>query len=150
MLGAGELSFTTIGDDLPLEFGGQLSALGLFANVRVKGLELGDPENVLNPYNPRTRATVYFADTGRPLITSCPMFRVAYEIPLGDGWYGRDLAFPVLFDDCWRSTDLLGQRVRFKVEVIDGCGAYATDEHVVTLQPHPDKDYPNHQPGCPP
>ena len=55
----------------------------------------------------------------------------------------------VLLDLCWRSGDLIGQRIRVELEVIDVFGGLATDIRTVTVAA-PVGPYPIDEgaPGC--
>ncbi len=130
VLGTGRDGFEPMPDELPLEYGAQ-DGFMLITNVRMSGFVPGNPQDVLDPKNPRTRVRAYFDDTNEPLnyYITCP-FRTAY-VPDG-AEYRLIEAVPIVFETCWRSVHLFDRKVRIELEVLDGTGAYATDVKVVT------------------
>lgn len=146
VLGTGRDGFETMPDTLPLEYGAQDGYM-LIANVRMSGFAPGNPQDVLDPGNPRTRIRAYFDDTNVPLnyYANCP-FRTAY-VP--DGAEHRLVeAAPIIFETCWRSVHLFGKRIRVEVEILDGNGGYATDVKVVTAAPPTGPYVEDTGPGC--
>lgn len=149
-LGTGREAFEDMPDVLALEYGTQ-NGYDVAANVRMTGFDPGNPQNLLDPGNPRTRIRAFFADTNVPLNfeAGCP-FRTAY-MPSHAGNYDYELpsGVPVVFEVCWRSDRLIGKRIRIELEVMDDCGGYASDVKTVTLAP-PAGYYPmeTDTPGC--
>lgn len=147
-LGTGRDGFETMPDVLPLEYGTQ-DGFMLIANVRMSGFAPGNPQDVLDPANPRTRLRAFFADTNVPLnyYAKCP-FRTAY-VTSGAGDYQLIEAAPVIFETCWRSEHLFGQLIRIELEMMDDDGGYTTDVKIVTAAP-PIAGHPIDQgtPGC--
>lgn len=148
MLGTGRTAFEAMPDTLPLEYGSQ-DGYDLVANVRMSGFTPGNPRNILDPSNPRTRIRAFFADTNVPLnyYAYCP-FRDAY-VPTGAGDYQLAQGEPIIFETCWRSDHLIGARIRIDLELMDGNGNYVTDSKTVTAAA-PMTPYPIEQdtPGC--
>jgi hypothetical protein len=147
-LGTGRAAFEDMPDMLPLEYGVQ-AGFDLVANVRMSGLDPGDPASILAPTNPRTRIRAFFADTNVPLNyeANCP-FRTAY-VPSGTGDYQLTMGVAVIFETCWRSDRLIGQRIRVDLELEDDTGGYTADSKTVTAAA-PSSGYPIEQgsPGC--
>jgi len=133
VLGTGRETFQAMPDVLPLEYGTQ-DGFMLIANVRMTGFEPGNPKDILDPRNPRTRIRAYFADTNVPLNYSahCP-FRAAY-VDVG-GELQMVEAAAIVFETCWRSDRLFGQRIRIELELLDRDGGYTTDVKTVTAAP---------------
>ena len=150
-LGTGRDSYLAMPDPLPIEYGAQ-DGFDLVANVKMHGLLPGDPTDILNPVNPRTRILAFFAATNIPLnyYAHCP-FQLGY-VPSEDG-SGSDFVLPqgqgVVFETCWRAQHLIGQLVRIDLDVVDSDDHYAHDSVTVTLAapagPYP-MDPP--EPGC--
>ena len=65
-LGTGRAAFEPMPDELPLEYGPQ-GGFDLVGNARMTGFYPGNPDNLLDPYNPRTRIRAFFDDTNVPL-----------------------------------------------------------------------------------
>lgn len=133
-LGTGVYGFEAMPDVLPLAYGSQ-DGFMLFANVRMSGFSPGDPTNIQDPANPRTRIRAFFADTGVPLnyYAKCPN-RIGYE-PTDDGDFELVEAIPVIFETCWRSNHLFGARIRIIAEILEPDGRLARDEKIVTAAP---------------
>lgn len=150
VLGTGRNGFEAMPDVLPLEYGMQ-AGFNLLAHVRMTGLTPGNPRDLFDPSNPRTRIRAYFADTPLPVplnyYAHCP-FRSAYVASDGGG-YELVEAVPVIFETCWRSEHLFGKRIRIELEILDDSGGYTTDVKFVTAAP-PTSEYAIDMgtPGC--
>lgn len=147
-LGTGRDGFEVMPAVLPLEYGTQ-DGFMLIANVRMTGFAPGNPQDILDPGNPRTRIRAFFDDTNVPLnyYASCP-FRNAYVESGAE--YQAIAAFPVIFETCWRSEHLFGRPIRVELELMDDQGGYATDVKTVMAAPPTNGIYPDDQgtPGC--
>ncbi|HEX4416940.1 MAG TPA: hypothetical protein VH165_03530 [Kofleriaceae bacterium] len=147
-LGTGRAAFEDMPDMLPLEYGAQ-AGFDLVANVRMSGLDPGDPASIISPTNPRTRIRAFFADTNIPLNydANCP-FREAY-VPSATGDYQMAMGVAIVFEICWRSDRLIGQRIRVDLELEDDTNGYTSDSKTVTAAA-PSSPYPIDQdsPGC--
>ena len=148
ILGTGYDQFESMPTDLPLEYGPQ-GGFNLVANVRMQGLAPGNPANVFDPSNPRTRIVAYFADTGVQISGNCP-FHVGYK-PVDATTYEFNSGVPVIFETCWGAEHLIGRQLRVKLEIYDSANGYVTDERVVTAAAPIINNYPTGgSPGCPP
>jgi hypothetical protein len=148
-LGTGRAAFEAMPDELPLEYGSQ-GGFDLVAHVRMTGFYPGDPDNLLDPANPRTRIRAFFDDTNVPLdFNSHCGGRTAY-VPSSAGGYEYPAGTGVVFELCWRSDRLIGKRIRIELEIMDDCGGYATDAKTVTAVAPTNGMYPIEQdtPGC--
>ncbi len=149
-LGTGDGRFEPMPEMLPLQHGTQ-GGYNLVVNVRMGRLAPGNPDNPLDPGNPRTRVHAFFTDTNVPLTldSHCP-FRTAY-VPSAGGDYELSQGIPLLFDNCWRANDLSGRRIRLELELVDATGGYATAVATVTAAA-PTGSYPSEPepdaPGC--
>ena len=148
VLGTGRGGFEAMPATLPLEYGTQ-DGFNLVAQVRMTGFEPGNPTNILDPANPRTRIRAYFDDTNVPLnfYAKCP-FRSGY-VPSPGGGYELVEGVAVIFETCWRADNLIGRPIRIELELLDDAGAYATDVKTA-IAGAPPTDYPMDQgsPGC--
>src|SRR5690349_19261281 len=148
-LGTGRAAFEDMPEMLPLEYGTQ-GGFDLVANVRMTGFFPGNPENIVDPSNPRTRIRAFFDDTNVPLdaFSRCPT-RTAY-VPSSAGGYEFPAGVGVVFELCWRSDRLFGKRIRIELELMDDCGGYASAVKVVTAAPPTRPGYPieDNTPGC--
>jgi hypothetical protein len=149
-LGTGRARFERMPDPLPIEFGFQ-NGFDLIANVKMSGLDPGNPNDVLDPSNPRSRILAFFADTGIPLnyYAHCP-YQIGYvPSPDGDSTETLPIGEGIVFESCWRAQHLIGKRVRIDLYVVDRNGGYATDSVTVTLAA-PTGFYPMEGPlpGC--
>jgi hypothetical protein len=148
-LGTGRAAFEAVPDELPLEYGPQ-GGFDLVAHVRMTGFYPGNPDNLLDPANPRTRIRAFFADTNIPLDFNARCGgRTAY-VPSAAGGYEYPAGVGVVFETCWRSDRLIGKRIRIELEIMDDCGGYATDTKTVTAAAPTNGMYPIEQdtPGC--
>jgi hypothetical protein len=135
-------------DELPLGYGVQ-DGFMLFAHVRMNGFAPGNPADILDPANPRTRIRAYFHETNVPLnyYAGPCAFRTAYA-PMGNGDYQLIESAAVIFETCWRSEHLFGKKIRVELELLDSTG-YTTDVKIVTAAP-PTGSHPIDMgtPGC--
>jgi hypothetical protein len=151
-LGSGpQGEFQPMPSELQLVYGGQ-DGFNLVVNVKQMGFGTGDPADILNVTNPRTRIHAFFADTDVPLMANaeCP-FRFGYQ-DIGGGEYVSVDVVSVIFDTCWRSGNLIGKQIRIEAEILDWNGTtYAMDSRTVTATA-PQPGYPDepNAPGCPP
>lgn len=148
-IGTGRDAFEPMPDPLRIEYGSQ-DGFDLIANVRMSGLVPGNPDDILDPDNPRTRILAYFADTNVPLnfYARCP-FRAAY-VPSGTGDYVMLGGVGIIFETCWRAQHLIGKQVRIDLELLDRDSGYTKSSVTVTLAP-PLEPYPMETdplPGC--
>lgn len=148
VLGTGYTAYEPMPANLVLEYGVQ-DGYNFIANVRMSGFDPGNPSDVLDPKNPRTRIRAYFEDGNIPLnfYASCPV-RLSY-IDAGGGEYVMQSGIPIIFETCWRSDNLIGKRIRIDLELADAQGRVAVDSKIVTAAP-PITDYPmeTSSPGC--
>jgi len=130
-LGTGYDAYRPMPDVLHLVYGDQ-GGYHIEARSRVHGMVAGDPANILNPINPRSRFRAFFMDTGEPINpTVCPV-RLAY-LPAADG-DGLVLAasIEIRFDTSLTTDQIFDKQYRVIVEVIDADGKYAMAEKVIT------------------
>jgi hypothetical protein len=133
-LGTGWDTYQPIPEELPLEYGVQ-DGFMLIAHARMTGFDPGNPNNIYDETNLRTRIRAYFDETDIPLnyYAHCA-WRYPY-LDSGTGDYVLYQGAPVIFEVCWRSAHLFGQRIRIELEILDDDGGYTTDVKVVTALP---------------
>jgi hypothetical protein len=150
-LGTGVETFEPLGDTLPIVYGVQ-DGFNVVANVKMRGMSPGNPDDIYDPRNPHTRILSYFADTGVPLNkTALCAYSVGYKRGEGDTFVMPG-GVGVIFDTCWRKEHLLGRPLRITLELLDANRVLAKDERTVTMVAPTTgtlPDSPGH-PGCPP
>jgi hypothetical protein len=148
VLGTGYTSYEPMPEMLPLEYGVQ-DGYNFVAHAKMTGFHPGNPADILDKKNPRTRIRAFFADTDVPLniYASCAV-RLSY-VDAGNGEYELQSGIPIIFETCWRSDKLIGQRFRIELELMDSEGRIATDSKIVIATP-PAIEYPMEMntPGC--
>jgi hypothetical protein len=156
VLGLPKPPFEDLPTEIPLVWGLQDGFMFL-VQVKMKGIAPGDPAN-LDVRNPHTRVRAFFDDTDVPLnrYGSCS-YRVGYVESSDDSYVaaapptGSAQDVPVVFETCWRSDRLIGQRIRLEAEIRDASGElYASDTRVVTaLEPEAPYIIDHDSPACP-
>ena len=131
-LGGGEGAFVPMPDVLPVVFGPQLG-FHIPVHARISSMIPGNPKDVTDSSNPRTRFRAFFEDTGLPINeAACPV-RIPYkQATATENDLIRDSA--VLFELGLPEDQVFGRRVHVIVEVIDDSGKYAKDEKTITCQ----------------
>lgn len=151
-LGTGQDSYLPMPDTLPLVYGPQGGFhLEVHAQVEMPGFTPGNPSNILDPSNPRTRFRAFFVDTGLSINRGVCPSRLAY-FPSGSDVYVLRTGTGLLYEVCYGTQTIFGRPVRVVVEILDASGGYATHEQIVTpVKPvdWTEPDYPDDAP-CPP
>jgi len=149
-LGTGFTSFTAMPTQQPLEYGSQ-GGFDIQVNARMTGLQPGNPAEILDPSNPKTRFRAFFVDTGASVNRGTCAFRLAY-VPVGGNVYELQMGTSLIFDTCFQSQGVLNHDLRVQLEILDSDGGYAMVEQIVTPLAPIDGQYPdlpNYEP-CPP
>jgi hypothetical protein len=150
-LGTGEDNFALMPDELPVVWGEQ-AGFHMEVHARIAGLVPGNTKDLLDPSNPRTRFTIKWTDTDKQINnTHCP-FRVPYKPSATSGAYDMLVGVIVMYENCYKSTEIFDREVLVKVEVIDAQAGYASDEKRVMARPPVGWDFNNPLPsgsGCP-
>lgn len=131
-LGADEGMFVPMSDELRVVYGPQ-GGFHMPVHARATSIVPGNPADVFDPSNPRTRFHASFDDTGERITLSECGVRLAYEPATGAEYemqYGHAVLFDVLLGEC----EVFDQRVRITLEVIDAAGSYARTEKVITTR----------------
>lgn len=131
-IGTGEMTYEPMPDEPRLVFGPQ-GGFHIVVHAQVTAIKPGDPANVLDGDNPRTRFRAFFVDTGLPINSIQCGFRVGYK-PVADDVYELAASSAVLFDVGVPESQIFGRQVRVVADIIDVDNTYATDEKVVTCR----------------
>lgn len=130
-LGTGYDSYAPMPDELQLTYGSQ-GGFHFVVRARIRGLEPGDPVDVLSTRNPLTRFQA-FDETGAAIDSimtpdACGIVLGYAAASDGDGFIfpPGELRFPV-----GQTTGIFDKQYRVVVEVIDIYGHYASDEKLV-------------------
>lgn len=135
-IGTGYEGFEPLADDIAIIAGPQ-GGFHLNLNARVRGLDLGDPGDLLDPENPSTLFGIYTAQGGERLdVDACPV-RVGYQAVGDQGVLPRGVS--VVFDvaDVEELVPLYDEPVLVRVEVLDAQGRYAADERSIVVRAPP-------------
>jgi len=131
-LGTGYDGFEPLGEEIGIIAGPQ-GGFHVNLNARVRGLDFGNPEDLLDPRNPSTSFAIHRLDE-RLDIMVCPV-RLAYEA--SDGEFGElQRGVSVVFELAGGQAidELFDQVVRLEVEVVDADGRHSSDDRTVTLR----------------
>jgi len=134
----------------PLEYGSQ-GGFDIQVNAKMTGLQPGNPSDILDPTNPRTRFHVEFADTGVAINRGVCPNRLAY-VPVGNGEFVLQMGTAILYEVCYGSQTILNRDLKVTLEIMDSDNGYAMVEQIVTPVAPVDPgwpDAPDSQP-CPP
>lgn len=132
-LGTGETTFVPMPDQVNLVYGPQ-GGFHVPVRGRMTGLQPGNPVDILDPGNPRSRYRAFLMN-GQPAYDygTCPG-RYGY---IDDG-SGGDITPAIIearFFECMGPADLFFKQFLVQAEVIDSTGGYAMDQKLVTVLP---------------
>lgn len=134
-LGTGDVIFEPMPAVLQISRSAGQSDPFLQIHARMRGMPPGDPDDIFEPTNPRTKATAAIDEVGLMLGSPCPArfgyiaasepgaFDMIYSYRLGFGTFPIDQAF--------------GKQARITLEVVGANGLSARDEKLVTLMAPP-------------
>ena len=131
-LGTGYEAFEPLDDDIPIIAGPQ-GGFHLNLNARVRGLDLGDPDDLLDPENPSTAFGIYTAEGERLDIDTCPV-RVGYRADGDEGVLPRGVSVVFEVAGVEELVPLFDGPVLVRVEVVDSRGRYAADERTIVVR----------------
>jgi hypothetical protein len=113
-------------------YAGPQGGFHFYLHARIRGLSPGDREQPPEA-NPATLFSLYLEDG--TLISAVPCaYPLTYEVD-DDGELALPYA-PIVQIEAERVPAIYGQRVRIKVEVMDGEGRYATTEATIVAVPY--------------
>jgi hypothetical protein len=132
-IGSGYDAFEPLDDDIPI-IGGPQGGFHLNLNARVEGLELGDPDDLLDPANPSTVFSIYTEGNGERLdIDTCPV-RVGYRAEGDHGVLRRGVSVVFEVSGLDELVPLFDRPVLVQVEVVDVGGRHATDARTIVVR----------------
>lgn len=135
-IGTGYEAFEPLTDDIAI-IGGPQGGFHLNLNARVRGLELGDPIDLLDPENPSTVFGIYTAAGGERLdIDTCPV-RVGYRADGEQGVLPRGVSVVFEVASVEELVPLFDGPVLVRVEVVDVQGRRAADERTIVVRAPP-------------
>jgi hypothetical protein len=149
-LGTGQMTYKPMPAQQPLEYGPQ-GGFDIQVNAQMTGLKPGNPSDILDPLNPRTRFRVFFVDTGESINRGVCPYRLAY-VPIGGDVFVLQVGTAILYEVCYGSQGILNRDVRVELEILDSDGGYARTEQIVTPIAPVDEGWPDQPNGvpCPP
>jgi hypothetical protein len=136
VLGTGYEAFEALGDELAIIAGPQ-GGFHLNLNARIRGLEFGSVDDLLDPNNPSTAFAVYGADTDeRRDMAECAV-RLGYRPEQADEFGVLQRGVSVILDVASETElePLLAEPARLEVDIVDAEGRYTRDQRTVTLRP---------------
>lgn len=132
-IGTGYDAFEALADDIQIISGPQ-GGFHLNLNARVQGLDLGNPDDLLDPQNPSTVFGIYTAgDRERLDIDTCPV-RVGYRAEGDHGVLPRGVSVVFDVEDGEELVPLFDGPVLVRVEVVDVRGRYTEDERPIVVR----------------
>lgn len=127
-----EGAFVPMPDELHVIFGPQ-GGFHMPVHARATSIAPGNPADIFDPGNPRTRFLASFAATGERITLSDCGIRLGYK-PANGSAYDLVYGHAVLFDVLLSESQVFDQQVRIVLEIIDSSGGYAKDEKVITTR----------------
>jgi len=136
VLGTGYDEFEALTDEIRIIAGPQ-GGFHLNLNARVRGLDLGSSDDLLDPRNPSTAFAIFSADGGERLdLDECPV-RTGYR-PDGDfGVLPRGISVLFDIDDAAELEPLFDHPVLLEVDVVDADGHHTSDQRTITVRAPP-------------
>lgn len=132
-IGTGYTAFVPLTDDISIIAGPQ-GGFHLNLNARVRGLDLGNPGDLLDPDNPSTVFGIYRADDGERLDNdTCPV-RVGYQADGEEGVLPRGVSVVFEASSLAELEPLFDRPVLIRVEVTDVRGRRAADERTIVVR----------------
>jgi len=136
LLGTGYDDFEALGDEIHIIAGPQ-GGFHVNLNARIRGLDFGNTDDLLDPHNPSTFFATYLADSSQRVDSAqCPV-RLGYRAD-GAGDFGvLQRGVNVVFDPSyWDGIEsFFGRSARLEVEIVDDHGRHARDARTLTLRP---------------
>jgi hypothetical protein len=130
-IGTGPLGFEPMPEAVQFILGTQGGTF-LSVHARLRGLEPGNPDDLLDPTNPRTRFSAVLFD-GTEVARECPG-TVGYEPSEENSYFERKRAQNLEFLPFELGQKAFDTDITLIVEVIDAQGRYARDEKTAFAQ----------------
>jgi hypothetical protein len=135
VLGTGYEGFEPLDDELGIIAGPQ-GGFHLILNARIRGLEFGNTEDLLDPNNPSTSFAVYRADTDERIDMADCAVRLGYRPDQEEfGVLQRGISIILDVASEMEVEPLFDVMARVEVEIVDADGRHTRDERTVTLRP---------------
>jgi hypothetical protein len=136
-LGTGDVTFAPMPDMVAIINNLSQSDPYLQVHSRIRGLPPGDPQNILDPGNPKTKVSAVIADLGLTLGVECPASFGYIASPSSPQSGDFDLSPHSLrlgfgFDHP-PLDQLSGKQALISIEVVGSNGRYAKADKLVTL-----------------
>jgi hypothetical protein len=130
-LGTGDIAFEPMPAMLPVIRNASQSDPFLQIQARIHGLPPGNPDNILDPGNPRTKVGATIDELGLTLEVECPA-SLGYVASPEAGAF--DLVHSLRIGlGTTPPAQVAGKQVRITLEVVGSNGLYAQDMKLVTL-----------------
>jgi hypothetical protein len=130
-LGTGDITFEALGDTLEIITSSAQSDPFVEIHARIRDLPTGDPENLFDPDNPRTKASLFIESLNLTLGVSCPA-TIGYTAAPVSGAFDLARSLKVGFG-FMPIAGIPGRQGRITLEVVSSDRRYAKAEKVVTL-----------------
>lgn len=130
-LGTGDISFEPLPGELVIVRDGSQSDPFIQLHSRVRGLPPGNPKDIFDPRNPKTKVSAVIGELGLTLGYECPA-SIGY-VPAPEGGAFDLLRSLRLGFGTFPIDDAVGKQARVTIEVVGSNGVYARDEKMVTL-----------------
>jgi hypothetical protein len=130
-LGTGDLTFEPLGDTLEIIASPAQSDPFVQVHARIRDLPPGNANDILDPANPRTKASLVIESLGLALGVDCPA-RIPYIPAPASGAF--DLVHSLHVGFGFMPIDQVpGSQGRVTIEIVGSDGHYAKAEKLVTL-----------------
>lgn len=130
-IGTGQIDFEPMGDMLPIITSSAQADPFVRVHARIRGMPPGDPDQLFDPRNPRTKARLEVEGVDEPITVECPAslgYRPAPESGAFDLKHSLNVGFGFMPID-----PFIGKQARVVLEVVGSNGLSARDEKLVTL-----------------
>jgi hypothetical protein len=131
-LGTGDITFEPLPDTLEIITSSAQSDPFVNVHARIRDLPPGNPCDIFDPHNPRTKVRLVVNGLTFPMGVDCPA-TLGYTAARGEpGAFDLVSSLHVGFGDT-KPDQVSGMQAQITVEVVGSDGRYAKDEKLVTL-----------------
>jgi hypothetical protein len=131
-IGTGELTFEPLPATLSIITSSAQSDPFVLVHARIRDLPPGNPNDIFDPRNPKTKISLVVNGLTFPIGVDCPASRGYAAAPGMPGAFDMDQAIHVGFFDT-PLDQVSGMQARLTVEVVGSDRRYAKDEKLVML-----------------
>jgi hypothetical protein len=134
-LGTGDITFAPMPDMIAIISSVSQSDPYLQVHSRIRGLPPGDPENIFDPRNPKTKVSAVIADLALTLGVECPasLGYIASPSSPQSGDFDLSPHSLRLGFGSFPFEQAVGKQALITIEVVGSNGRYAKAEKLVTL-----------------